>query len=257
VNAKALEEVFRSVGWLTSEGDYSAHVARARRTLASNSASPAALETARRIVAAADGVCFTPAPAASAPSGTADAGGEASVILGTTPEGRTVSLADVTKEGLALFSSLTKLTDIGASARDMLAELEAERLAKAAGLAKMPDLPALRAAVERGIASWTGSPWKHSVDEGIRAEIENQSTLARDRARTHPGTLGLATSLAGPGKLLKEAPAELLAKAKALGIDVNAVEGAALAVNMDPVKSLKAEVYNQELLAGDRARAAV
>ncbi|MGA2615025.1 MAG: hypothetical protein ABSG38_16440 [Spirochaetia bacterium] len=190
----------------------------------------------------------------------AASGSETAIILGTTAAGREVSLADVEKEGLALFASLAKLTDVGAAARDDLLALETERASKAAGV-HSPDLPALRAAVAKGIAGWTGSPWGHTVDEGIRAEIENRTILAHDHRHEHnnvrsDGTLGLATYPKGPGKLAASAPAELIAKAKALGIDVNAVEGAALAVNMDPVEALKAEVFNQELLARDRERTA-
>ncbi|MGA2977548.1 MAG: hypothetical protein ABSF77_19760 [Spirochaetia bacterium] len=201
-----------------------------------------------------------PAPAVAV----ADARGEtpastavaAEILLGKDKEGRMVSLADVTREGLQIFNSIKEFTTIGVAARDDLLALEVERTAKAAG-AKPPDLPALRAAVEKGIKSWTGSPWHYSVDEGIRGEIENQATLTRDRARTRPGTLGLATFPKGPGKLAASAPAELLARARACNVDVAAIEGAALAAGMDPLKALEGEVFNQELLASDRTRAVV
>ena len=203
---KTLETVFAEIGWLIDEKDYPAEVAKARATLSNPEAHPSRKETAARIVAAADGL---PSPASQFSAGAfsedhgtvavAAAGSDAAIILGTTAGGREVSLADVEKEGLALFASLAKYTDVGASARDMMQELATERAAKAAGLAKMPDLPALRAAITNGIARWTGSPWQHSVDEGIRAEIANLATLAHDHEHTH-GTLGLPAYPKGPGQ---------------------------------------------------------
>jgi hypothetical protein len=263
MNTKALEAVFHSIGWFVDEKGFPSKIANARRTLADPNAHPSQRETAGRIIAAADG---HPAPAAQSSAGAssedhetvaAAAGSEAAIILGSTAEGREVTLGDVEKEGLQLFASLAKFTDVGASVRDMILEREAAKKAKAAGLAKMPDLPGLRVAIEKGRKDWTGSPWPYTTEQGMAAEIANQGTLLRDRAHTAPGAKGLLVYPKGPGDLAKHAPPDLLAKARALGVDVDELEGAALAAKMDPMKALEAEVYNQELLAGDRTRAAV
>ncbi|MGA2614961.1 MAG: hypothetical protein ABSG38_16105 [Spirochaetia bacterium] len=190
-------------------------------------------------------------------SSDAAAGSETGIVLGSTSEGREVTLGDVEREGIGLFSGLAKYTEVGASARDMLAELEVERLAKAAGLGRMPDLPGLRMAIEKGRKDWTGSPWPYTTEQGMAGEIANQATVLTDRAHTAPGVKGLPVFPKGPGKLAKEAPADLLARAKALKIDIAIVEGGALAAKMDPIEALKAEVFNQELLVSDRARSAM
>ena len=55
MNLTAVERAIRKIGWMVQPRDYEGTVAQARATIADSSSSPARIEVAREIVAAADG----------------------------------------------------------------------------------------------------------------------------------------------------------------------------------------------------------